>query len=66
MIGDYFMKYWSGKDFEYRGYKVKNDKKNGYLEVYDKNNNYLFRVNSLGKGSVTEVKYRIDRLVPEF
>ena len=60
------MKHWSGKDFEYRGYKVKNDKSNGFLEVYDKNCNYLFRVNSFGKGCVTEVKIRIDDLIKRY
>ena len=34
------MKYWSGNNFEYRGYNVKNNKKDGFLEVYDKYNNY--------------------------
>lgn len=44
------MKHWSGKDFEYRGYLVKNDKKDGFLVVYDSRGNYLFRVNSFGHG----------------
>ena len=57
------MKYWSGSNFEYRGYNIKNNTKDGYLEVYDKNNNYAFRVDSFGKGCVTEVKRQIDELI---
>lgn len=60
------MKYWSGKDFDYRGYHVKNNKKDGFLEVYDKYNNYTFGVNSFGKGCVTDVKNRIDDLIKRY
>lgn len=60
------MKYWSDKDFDYRGYQVKNNKKDGFLEVYDKNNNYVFRVDSFGKGCVTEVKRQIDWLIKRY
>lgn len=60
------MKYWGGNDFEYRGYNVKNNKKDGYLEVYDKNNNYVFRVGSFGNGCITEVKSRIDSLIRKY
>ena len=56
------MKNWSGNSFEYRGYNVKNNTKDGYLEVYDRNNKYVFRVDSFGKGCVTEVKRQIDEL----
>ena len=56
------MKNWSGNDFSYRGYHVKNNKKDGYLEVYDQRGNYVLRVDSFGTGSVTEVKSKIDRL----
>lgn len=57
------MKHWSGKDFEYRGYSVRNNKKDGYLNVYDKRNNYIFRVNSFGRGCVQSVKSQIDGLI---
>ena len=57
------MKHWSGKDFEYRGYLIKNDKRNGFLNVYNNKGNYIFRVNSFGHGCVTEVKVRIDNLI---
>lgn len=60
------MKHWSGKDFEYRGYMVKNNKKDGFLNVYDKNNNYLFRVSSLGHGCIPEVKFHIDNLISRY
>lgn len=60
------MKYWSGKDFDYRGYHVKNNKKDAFLEVYDKYNNYVFRVDSFGRGCVTEVKNRIDDLIKRY
>ena len=59
--GDY-VKHWSGNDFTYRGYHVKNNKKDGYLEVYDKYNQYIFRINNVGHGSVTEAKVRIDAI----
>ena len=57
------MKNWSGKDFDYRGYNVKNNTKDGYLEVYDKNNNYIFRVDNYDKGCVSKIKYQIDKLI---
>ena len=60
------MKYWSGNNFEYRGYNVKNNIRDGYLEVYDKNNNYAFRVDSFGKGCVAEVKRQIDGLIKKY
>lgn len=31
------MKAWSGKDFDYRGYHIVNDKKNRLLLIYDPN-----------------------------
>lgn len=60
------MKKWSGKDFEYRGYCVKNNKKDGYLYVYDKNGNYAFRVDNFGHGSVTDAKSQIDYLIKRY
>ena len=60
------MKYWSGSNFEYRGYNIKNNTKDGYLEVYDKNNNYAFRVDSFGKGCVAESKRQIDVLIKRY
>ena len=60
------MKYWSGSNFEYRGYNIKNNTKDGYLEVYDKNNNYAFRVDSFGKGCVAEAKCQIDELIKRY
>ena len=60
------MKNWCGNSFEYRGYNIKNNIKDGYLEVYDKNNNYAFRVDSFGKGYVSEVKHQIDRLIKRY
>ena len=60
------MKNWNGKDFHYRGYLVKNNKKDGFLSVYDDRGNYIFRVNSFGHGCVSEVKYRIDDLIKRF
>lgn len=60
------MKYWSGNNFEYQGYNVKNNKKDGYLEVYDKNNNYAFRIDSFGKGCVAEVKRQIDSMINRY
>lgn len=60
------MKNWSENSFEYRGYNVKNNTRDGYLEVYDRNNNYAFRVDSFGKGCVTEVKRQIDGLIKRY
>lgn len=60
------MKHWSGKDFEYRGYMVKINKKEGFLNIYDKRNNYLFRVSSFGHGCISEVKIRIDNLISRY
>lgn len=60
------MKYWNGRDFEYRGYIVKIKKREGFLYVYDNRNNYLFRVESLGSSEsscISGVKFRIDRLI---
>ena len=60
------MKHWSGKDFDYRGYIVRNNKKEGVLNIYDKRNNYLFRVSSLGHGCIPEIKSRIDNLISRY
>lgn len=60
------MKRWSGKDFEYRGYTIKNNKTDGFLNVYDSRGNYIFRVDSFGKGCVNAVKYRIDDIIKRF
>lgn len=60
------MKYWSGNDFEYRGHIVKNNKKDGYLNVYDKRNNFIFRVESFGRGCVQHVKSHIDNLIRRY
>lgn len=54
------MKPWSGKDFEYLGLYVKNNKKIGYFEVFDKNGNLLFRQNNCSHASVTTVKKKIE------
>lgn len=56
------MKHWGGKDFEYRGFKVHNNKKEHFLEAY-KDNQYYFRVDSFGRGSVTSVKVKIDMMI---
>lgn len=56
------MKHWGGKDFKYRGFEVHNNKKEKFLEVY-KDNQYCFRVDSFGRGSVTSVKVKIDMLI---
>ena len=56
------MKYWGGKDFNYRGFEIHNNKREHFLEV-SKNGQYYFRVDSFGKGSVTSVKVKIDMLI---
>lgn len=45
---------------------VKNNKKEGFLNIYDKRNNYLFRVSSFGHGCISEVKIRIDNLISRY
>lgn len=60
------MKYWSGKDFDYRRYHIKNNKKDGFLEVYDKYNNYAFRIDSFGRGCVSGVENCIDELIKRY
>lgn len=54
------MKPWSGKDFEYLGLYIKNNKKIGYFEVFDKNDNLLFRQTNYSHASVTTVKKKIE------
>ena len=54
------MKFWSGKNFEYLGLYVKNNKKIGYFEIFDKNDNLLFRQENCGHASVTTVKKKIE------
>ena len=54
------MKPWSGKDFEYLGLYIKNNKKIGYFEVFDKNDNLLFRQTNCSHASVTIVKKKIE------
>lgn len=54
------MKPWSGKDFEYLGLYVKNNKKIGYFEVFDKNGNLLFRQNNCSHACVTTVKKKVE------
>ena len=56
------MKPYMGKDVEYNGYLIKNNKKDGFLEVYDKNGNYLFRQPNFNHGSFTDVKRKIEEL----
>lgn len=60
------MKHWSGDNFNYRGYSVINNKKQGFLEVYDNRGNPILRVNSFGKGCVTDVKRKIDDIITRF
>lgn len=55
------MKFWSGKDFEYLGLYVKNNKKIGYFEIFDKNDNLLFRHKNCGHASVTTVKKKVEK-----
>ena len=54
------MKPWSGKDFEYLGLYIKNNKKIGYFEVFDKNDNLLFRQINCSHASMTTVKKKIE------
>ena len=54
------MKPWSGKDFEYLGFYIKNNKKIGYFEIFDKNDNLLFRQTNCCHASVTTVKKKIE------
>lgn len=54
------MKFWSGKDFEYLGLYVKNNKKIGYFEIFDENDNLLFRQKNCGHACVTTVKKKIE------
>lgn len=61
--GKIYMKQWLGSNFEYRGFHVKNDKASGCLVIYDQRGNYVTRVESFGKGSVTEAKYKIDKIL---
>lgn len=58
--GVFNMKPWSGKDFEYLGLYVKNNKKIGYFEVFDKNGNLLFRQDNCSHASVTTVKKKVE------
>ena len=60
------MKPYMGSDVEYRGYYIKNNKKDGFLEVYDKNGNYLFRQHNFNHGSFTDVKLKIDEMVKRY
>lgn len=57
---------WCGKDINYRGYLIKNDKVNKYLIVYDQRGNFMFRVENLSHGSITEVKNKIDALIERY
>lgn len=60
------MKRWNGKDFEYRGYKIKKNKRDGYLEVYDKRDNYILRVENYSHGAANDVKFKIDCLIKDY
>lgn len=63
MKGRCYVTCWSGKDFNYRGYNIINDKKRKYLMVYDKRGNYVFREENWSHGNITVVKKRIDDLI---
>ena len=64
--GGYIMRPYSGKDSEYRGFFIKNNKKDGFLEIYDNNNKYLFKILNNGHGSITMAKWRIDEHIRQY
>lgn len=54
------MKAWSGKDFDYRGYHIVNDKKNRLLLIFDPNGWCCDRVNNWSHSAVTAAKDKVD------
>lgn len=57
---------YGGTGFKYRGFSVKNNKKDRYLEIYDKRGNLMSRVDNFGQGCVSEAKCRIDVLIKRY
>ena len=60
------MKPYMGSDVEYCGYHIKNNKKDGFLEVYDKNGNYLFRQHNFNHGSFIDIKRKIEEMIKRY
>lgn len=57
------MKIWSGKELKYRGFLIKNNKNDGYLEIYDEKNHFIKRVENLENDSITDAKIEIDKIL---
>lgn len=57
-----YVKSWGGDGFDYRGFRVVNDKKSELFRIYDKNGFEIFQQANT-KGSVGQVKHDIDRLI---
>lgn len=57
------MKSWGGNEFDYRGCKIKNNKKEKCLYIYDSKGNYIRKVDNYNHGSISSAKYSIDVLI---
>lgn len=57
------MKKWKGKDFDYLGYHIKNDLKEGIIYVYDNYGNQICKIWNINHESITEAKNRIENIV---
>lgn len=60
------MKPWGGNELEYRGYKIKNNKREKCLYVYDYNGNYAFRIDNYNHGSISDAKDYVDILIRRY
>lgn len=57
------MKPWGGDELEYRGYRIKNNKREKILYVFDDKGNYAFGVDNYNHGSISSAKDTIDILI---
>ena len=57
------MKPWGGKDFDYRGYHIVNDKKNRLLLIYDPNGWCCETEENDCHAAANAVKNKIDRMI---
>ena len=60
------MKPWKGKDFDYLGYRIKNNLNEGYIYAYDKQGNQICKVWNINHGSITDVKRRIEAYIKKY
>lgn len=60
------VKPWGGNELDYRGCKIKNNKREKCLYIYDSKGNCLFKVDNYNHGSISSAKESIDILIKRY